>query len=163
VTYNDAPIGILKDAEDATRFACDIARKQPQVGRVTLNKSDKRDEDDFRTHAGLGPRQEHSAASRSWVRSRRTIDQCDCIRLPNYRHVSSGSVRGSVPGAYVLEGDQSVVSPEGGCYLASLLTSASVPRACDCGGTPSFMRNMCLSLAFLEREAPEDGRWRTTS
>jgi hypothetical protein len=35
VTYNDAPIGILKDAEDATRFACDIARMQAQVGRVT--------------------------------------------------------------------------------------------------------------------------------
>jgi hypothetical protein len=35
VTYNDAPIGILKNAEDATRFACDIARMQAQVGRVT--------------------------------------------------------------------------------------------------------------------------------
>jgi hypothetical protein len=35
VTYNDAPIGILKDAEDATRFACDIAKMQAQVGRVT--------------------------------------------------------------------------------------------------------------------------------
>jgi hypothetical protein len=35
VTYNDAPIGILKGAEDATRFACDIARMQAQVGRVT--------------------------------------------------------------------------------------------------------------------------------
>jgi hypothetical protein len=35
VTYDDAPIGILKDAEDATRFACDIARMQAQIGRVT--------------------------------------------------------------------------------------------------------------------------------
>jgi hypothetical protein len=35
VTYDDAPIGILKDAEDATRFACDIARMQAQMGRVT--------------------------------------------------------------------------------------------------------------------------------
>jgi hypothetical protein len=35
VTYDDAPIGILKDAGDATRFACDIARMQAQVGRVT--------------------------------------------------------------------------------------------------------------------------------
>jgi hypothetical protein len=35
VTYNDAPIGNLKDAEDATRFACDIAKMQAQVGRVT--------------------------------------------------------------------------------------------------------------------------------
>jgi hypothetical protein len=35
VTYNDAPIGVLKNAEDATRFACDIARMQAQVGRVT--------------------------------------------------------------------------------------------------------------------------------
>jgi hypothetical protein len=35
VTYDDAPIGILKDAGEATRFACDIARMQAQVGRVT--------------------------------------------------------------------------------------------------------------------------------
>jgi hypothetical protein len=35
VTYDDAPIGILKDAGDATRFACDIARMQAQIGRVT--------------------------------------------------------------------------------------------------------------------------------
>jgi hypothetical protein len=35
VTYNDAPIGNLKDAEDATRFACDIAKMQAQLGRVT--------------------------------------------------------------------------------------------------------------------------------
>jgi hypothetical protein len=26
VTYDDAPIGILKDAGDASRFACDLAR-----------------------------------------------------------------------------------------------------------------------------------------
>jgi hypothetical protein len=31
VTYDDAPIGILKDAGDATR----IARMQAQIGRVT--------------------------------------------------------------------------------------------------------------------------------
>jgi hypothetical protein len=31
----DAPIGLLKDAGDATRFACDIARMQAQIGRVT--------------------------------------------------------------------------------------------------------------------------------
>jgi hypothetical protein len=35
VTYNDAPIGILKDAGDASRFACDLARMQAQIGRVT--------------------------------------------------------------------------------------------------------------------------------
>jgi hypothetical protein len=35
VTYNDAPIGLHKDAADATRFACDIARMQAQIGRVT--------------------------------------------------------------------------------------------------------------------------------
>jgi hypothetical protein len=35
VTYDDAPIGILKDAGDATRFACDVARMQAQIGRVT--------------------------------------------------------------------------------------------------------------------------------
>jgi hypothetical protein len=35
VTYDDAPIGLLKDAGDATRFACDIARMQAQIGRVT--------------------------------------------------------------------------------------------------------------------------------
>ena len=35
VTYDDAPIGILKDAGDATRFGCDIARMQAQIGRVT--------------------------------------------------------------------------------------------------------------------------------
>jgi hypothetical protein len=35
VTYDDAPIGILKDSADATRFACDIARMQAQIGRVT--------------------------------------------------------------------------------------------------------------------------------
>jgi hypothetical protein len=35
VTYDDAPIGFLKDASDATRFACDIARMQAQMGRVT--------------------------------------------------------------------------------------------------------------------------------
>jgi hypothetical protein len=35
VTYDDAPIGLLKDAGDATRFACDIVRMQAQIGRVT--------------------------------------------------------------------------------------------------------------------------------
>jgi hypothetical protein len=35
VTYNDAPIGILKDAGEASRFACDLARMQAQIGRVT--------------------------------------------------------------------------------------------------------------------------------
>jgi hypothetical protein len=35
VTYDDAPIGILKNAGDASRFACDIARIQAQIGRVT--------------------------------------------------------------------------------------------------------------------------------
>ena len=35
VTCDDAPIGILKDAGDASRFACDIARMQAQIGRVT--------------------------------------------------------------------------------------------------------------------------------
>ena len=35
VTYDDAPIGILKDARDASRFACDLARMQAQIGRVT--------------------------------------------------------------------------------------------------------------------------------
>jgi hypothetical protein len=35
VTYDDAPSGLHKDAEDATRFACDIARMQAQIGRVT--------------------------------------------------------------------------------------------------------------------------------
>jgi hypothetical protein len=35
VTYDDAPIGLLKDAGDATRFACEIARMQAQIGRVT--------------------------------------------------------------------------------------------------------------------------------
>jgi hypothetical protein len=35
VTYNDAPIGIFKDAGDASRFACDLARIQAQIGRVT--------------------------------------------------------------------------------------------------------------------------------
>jgi hypothetical protein len=35
VTYDDAPIGLHKDAADATRFACDIARMQAQIGRVT--------------------------------------------------------------------------------------------------------------------------------
>jgi hypothetical protein len=35
VTYDDAPIGILKASGDATRFACDIARMQAQMGRVT--------------------------------------------------------------------------------------------------------------------------------
>jgi hypothetical protein len=34
-TYDDAPIGILQDAEKASRFACDIARMQAQTGRVT--------------------------------------------------------------------------------------------------------------------------------
>jgi len=35
VTYNDAPIGIFKDARDASRFVCDLARIQAQIGRVT--------------------------------------------------------------------------------------------------------------------------------
>jgi hypothetical protein len=35
VTYNDAPIGIFKNAGDASRFACDVARMQAQIGRVT--------------------------------------------------------------------------------------------------------------------------------
>jgi hypothetical protein len=35
VTYDDASIGLLKEAGDATRFACDIARMQAQIGRVT--------------------------------------------------------------------------------------------------------------------------------
>jgi hypothetical protein len=35
VTYDDARIGLIKDAGDATRFACDIARMQAQIGRVT--------------------------------------------------------------------------------------------------------------------------------
>jgi hypothetical protein len=35
VTYDDVPVGLLKDAGDATRFACDIARMQAQIGRVT--------------------------------------------------------------------------------------------------------------------------------
>jgi hypothetical protein len=35
VTYEDAPIGVLDDARDASRFACDIARMQAQIGRVT--------------------------------------------------------------------------------------------------------------------------------
>jgi hypothetical protein len=35
VIYNDAPMGIFKDAGDASRFACDLARIQAQIGRVT--------------------------------------------------------------------------------------------------------------------------------
>ena len=35
VTYNHAPIGIFKNAGDASRFACDVARMQAQIGRVT--------------------------------------------------------------------------------------------------------------------------------
>ena len=35
VTYEDAPIGVLDDARDASRFACDVARMQAQIGRVT--------------------------------------------------------------------------------------------------------------------------------
>jgi hypothetical protein len=35
VAYDDAPIGILEDARDASRFACDLARMQAQIGRVT--------------------------------------------------------------------------------------------------------------------------------
>jgi hypothetical protein len=34
-SYNDAPIGIFKDAGDASRFVCDLARIQAQIGRVT--------------------------------------------------------------------------------------------------------------------------------
>jgi hypothetical protein len=35
VTYDDAPIGLLKDAGEASRFACGLARMQAQIGRVT--------------------------------------------------------------------------------------------------------------------------------
>ena len=35
MTYDDAPIGLLEDAGDAARFACDVARMQAQIGRVT--------------------------------------------------------------------------------------------------------------------------------
>jgi hypothetical protein len=35
VTYDDAPLGIFKMQGDASRFACDIARVQAQIGRVT--------------------------------------------------------------------------------------------------------------------------------
>jgi hypothetical protein len=35
VTYEDAPIGVLDDARDASRFVCGIARMQAQIGRVT--------------------------------------------------------------------------------------------------------------------------------
>jgi hypothetical protein len=35
VTYEDAPIGVLDDARDASHFACGIARMQAQIGRVT--------------------------------------------------------------------------------------------------------------------------------
>jgi hypothetical protein len=35
VTYEGAPIGVLDEARDASRFACDLARMQAQLGRVT--------------------------------------------------------------------------------------------------------------------------------
>jgi hypothetical protein len=35
VTYEDAPIGVLDEARDASRFACNIARMQAQLGHVT--------------------------------------------------------------------------------------------------------------------------------
>lgn len=35
VNYDDAPIGAFKDLGDASRFACDLARMQAQIGRVT--------------------------------------------------------------------------------------------------------------------------------
>jgi hypothetical protein len=35
VTYEGAPIGVLDNARDASVFACDIARMQAQIGRVT--------------------------------------------------------------------------------------------------------------------------------
>jgi hypothetical protein len=35
VNYDDAPIGVFKDLGDAARFACDLARMQAQIGRVT--------------------------------------------------------------------------------------------------------------------------------
>jgi hypothetical protein len=36
VSYDDAPIGGFDDAREASRFACDIARMQAQIGRVTF-------------------------------------------------------------------------------------------------------------------------------
>ena len=35
MTYGHASIGIVKNAGEASRFACDIARIQAQTGRVT--------------------------------------------------------------------------------------------------------------------------------
>jgi hypothetical protein len=36
VNYEEAPIGVFDDVRDASRFACDIARMQAQIGRVTF-------------------------------------------------------------------------------------------------------------------------------
>jgi hypothetical protein len=64
VTYDDAPIGLLKDAKDATRFACDIARMQAQIGRVTwvIVLAEVEEVHRFETRAGSsGPPIVHSA------------------------------------------------------------------------------------------------------
>jgi hypothetical protein len=64
VTYDDAPIGILKDAGDATRFACDIARMQAQIGRVTwvIVLAEVEEVHRFETRAGsIKPQIDHEA------------------------------------------------------------------------------------------------------
>ena len=68
VTYNDAPIGILKDSADATRFACDIARMQAQIGRVTwvIVLAEVEEVHRFQTRAGsIKPPIDHEAGVHS--------------------------------------------------------------------------------------------------
>jgi hypothetical protein len=67
VTYDDAPIGIFKDAGDASRFACDIARMQAQIGRVTLVivLAEVEEVHRFETRAGfIKPPRDHEAGLR---------------------------------------------------------------------------------------------------
>jgi hypothetical protein len=68
VTYDDAPIGILNDATDATRFACDIARMQAQIGRVTwvIVLAEVEEVHRFETRAGVIKLQIDHEARRSF-------------------------------------------------------------------------------------------------
>jgi hypothetical protein len=68
VTYDDAPIGLLKDTGDATRFACDLARMQAQIGRVTwvIVLAEVEEVHRFQTRAGsIKPPIDHEAGVHS--------------------------------------------------------------------------------------------------
>ena len=79
VTYDDAPIGLLEDAGDATRFACDVARMQAQMGRVTwvIVLAEVEEVHRFETRAGSIQRAiDDEGRRRPGARSAHSVGRC---------------------------------------------------------------------------------------